>query len=52
MDIKNYVGQTVFDVADPDVIRLLEVSSLCKAWAGLCMLAKKSTKFKITSSEK
>jgi len=24
MDIKNYVGQTVFDVADPDVIRLLE----------------------------
>ena len=26
MDIKNYVGQTVFDVADPDVLRLLEVS--------------------------
>jgi len=24
MDIKNYVGQTVFDVADPDVLRLLE----------------------------
>eukprot|EP00094_Tigriopus_californicus_P006047 TCALIF_05824-PA protein Name:"Similar to ppp1r12a Protein phosphatase 1 regulatory subunit 12A (Danio rerio)" AED:0.22 eAED:0.22 QI:0/0.66/0.25/0.75/1/0.75/4/0/178 len=24
MDIKNYVGQTCFDVADPDVIRLLE----------------------------
>ena len=24
MDIKNYVGQTSFDVADPDVLRLLE----------------------------
>ena len=24
MDIKNYVGQTCFDVADPDVLRLLE----------------------------
>jgi len=24
MDIKNFVGQTVFDVADPDIIRLLE----------------------------
>ena len=24
MEIKNYVGQTVFDVADPDVLRLLE----------------------------
>ena len=24
MDIKNCVGQTPFDVADPDVLRLLE----------------------------
>ncbi len=24
MDVKNYVGQTCFDVADPDVLRLLE----------------------------
>ena len=24
MEIKNYVGQTCFDVADPDVLRLLE----------------------------
>ena len=24
MDIKNFVGQTCFDVADPDVLRLLE----------------------------
>jgi ankyrin repeat protein len=24
MDVKNYVGQTCFDVADPDVLRLLD----------------------------
>ena len=34
MEIKNYVGQTCFDVADPDVLRLLEELKKKQASAG------------------